>query len=80
MGRTSIDNDDELLERVVCMYASNTKSETVQLALEQLIGDEPMSIEEQLAVEGVGWDGDLDAMRSGLFMSWGQNQNTDASA
>ncbi len=73
MGRTSIDIDDELLERVVCLYASNTKSEAVQLALEQLIGDEPMSIEEQLAVEGVGWDGDLDAMRSGPFITLGHS-------
>ena len=29
-----------------------------------------MSLDEQLAMEGVGWDGDLDAMRADRFPGW----------
>ena len=29
-----------------------------------------MSLEEQRVMEGVGWDGDLDAMRADRFPDW----------
>ncbi len=45
-------------------FGLSTKRQTVHLALERLLGGGPMSIEEQLAMEGTGWDGDLDAMRA----------------
>lgn len=32
--------------------------------------ERPMSLEEQLAMEGNGWDGDLDAMRAHRFPDW----------
>ena len=35
-----------------------------------------MSLEEQLAMEGVGWDGDLDAMREDRFS--GRNSGADS--
>ena len=44
-------------------FGLSTKRQAVHLALERLLGGGPMSIEEQLAMEGAGWDGDLDAMR-----------------
>ncbi len=37
-----------------------------------------MSIEEQLAMEGVGWEGDLDAMRAKRFEDWGYDEDFDA--
>jgi Arc/MetJ family transcription regulator len=62
MSRTNIDLDDELVERAMRMYRLETKREAVALALRRLVGD-PMSTEELLAMEGTGWDGDLDEMR-----------------
>jgi Arc/MetJ family transcription regulator len=61
--RTNIEIDDELVERAMRIYRLRSKREAVDLALRKLVG-EPMSREEMLAMEGTGWDGDLDAMRS----------------
>ncbi|WP_423923095.1 type II toxin-antitoxin system VapB family antitoxin [Candidatus Poriferisodalis sp.] len=78
MGRTNIDIDDELIGRAMSMYGLRTKREAVHLALTELVGGEPMSIEEQLAMEGVGWEGDLDAMRAKRFEDWGYDEDFDA--
>ncbi len=67
MSRTNIDIDDELIERAMQTFGLRTKRQTVHLALERLLGGGPMGIEEQLAMEGVGWDGNLDAMRTDRF-------------
>ena len=75
MTRTNIDIDDELIERAMRMYALRTKREAVHMALEHLVGGAQMSIEEQLATRGIGWDGDLDAMRAGRFLDWGYEDN-----
>jgi len=64
MTRTNIDIDDELVERAMRAFGLRTKRQAVQLALERLLGGGPMTLEEQLDMEGAGWDGDLDAMRS----------------
>ena len=64
MGRTNIDIDDELVERAMRSFGLSTKRQAVHLALERLLGGGPMSVEEQLAMEGTGWDGDLDTMRA----------------
>jgi len=64
MGRTNIELDDQLVERAMRMFHLSTKREVVQLALERLTGSGPMSVEEQLDVEGIGWEGDLDEMRA----------------
>ena len=63
MSRTNIDIDDELVERAMRAFGLSTKRQAVHLALERLLGGGPMSVEEQLAMEGTGWDGDLDVMR-----------------
>lgn len=63
MSRTNIEIDDVLIERVMQIYRLRSKREAVDLALRKLLGD-PMTREEMLAMEGAGWDGDLDAMRS----------------
>jgi Arc/MetJ family transcription regulator len=64
MTRTNIEIDDELVGRAMRVYRLASKRAAVDLALRRLVG-EPMSREEMLAAEGMGWDGDLDAMRSG---------------
>ena len=38
-----------------------------------------MSIEEQLAMCGAGWDGDLDAMRVDRFAAWDAGPDVDTS-
>ena len=62
MSRTNIDIDDKLIDGVMRRYGLRTKKEAVDYALRRL-HVEPMTIEEALAMEGTGWDGDLDAMR-----------------
>lgn len=63
MTRTNIEIDDELVERAMRIYRLRSKREAVDLALRKLVG-EPMTREEMLAMEGMGWTGDLDEMRS----------------
>ena len=70
MTRTNIDIDDDLVDRAMRTFGLRTKREAVHLALERLLGGGPMSLDEQLDMEGVGWDGDLDAMRSNRFAGW----------
>jgi Arc/MetJ family transcription regulator len=63
MGRTNIEIDDELIERVMRRYQLPSKRAAVELALRRLAG-EPMSRDEALAMEGTGWSGDLDRLRA----------------
>ncbi len=62
--RTNIEIDDDLIARVMRTYRIRTKREAVDYALRRL-AVEPMTRDEMLAMEGSGWDGDLDEMRSG---------------
>jgi Arc/MetJ family transcription regulator len=63
VGRTNIEIDDDLVERAMRLYRLRTKREAVDLALRRLVG-EPLSLEEARGMEGTGWEGDLDEMRS----------------
>ena len=65
MSRTNIDIPDDLVERAMQMYALETKREAVILALKQLVGGDPMTREELLAMEGTGFDIDLEELRPG---------------
>jgi Arc/MetJ family transcription regulator len=62
MTRTNIDIDDELIDGVMARFGFKSKREAVNHALRELCV-EPMSREQMLQMEGVGWDGDLAAMR-----------------
>ena len=62
MSRTNIELDDTLIEMGMRRYGLKTKREVVQLALERLVGG-LMTKEQALAMEGSGWDGDLDEIR-----------------
>lgn len=61
---TAIDVDDDLVERVMSRYGLRTKREAVDFALRRLLV-EPMTKSQVLAMQGSGWDGDLDQLRSG---------------
>ncbi len=60
MARTNIDIDDELLEKAIEVYGFRTKKEAVDTALEELIGGRPMTLDQALAMEGSGWEGEID--------------------
>ena len=63
MGRTNIDIDDRLIATVMQRYRLRTKREAVDLALRRLVGEAP-GTGELLGLEGSGWQGDLDEMRT----------------
>lgn len=63
MSRTNIDIDDELAAEVMRRFGLTTKKAAVDLALRRLVGS-PLSREFLLGLEGVGWEGDLDDLRS----------------
>ena len=63
MARTNIEINDELIGRVMERYGFRTKREAVEQALHRL-DVEPATREEMLAMRGMGWEGDLEAMRS----------------
>jgi Arc/MetJ family transcription regulator len=60
--RTNIDIDDDLVARVMRRFDLPSKRAAVDLALRRLLGD-PMTRDEILALQGVGWSGDLEAAR-----------------
>ncbi|MET0696672.1 MAG: type II toxin-antitoxin system VapB family antitoxin [Acidimicrobiia bacterium] len=67
MSRTNIELDDTLIEMGMRRYGLKTKREVVQLALERLVGG-VMTKEQALAMEGSGWDGDLDEIRGKVII------------
>lgn len=62
VSRTNIDIDDELVTEAMRKYGLKTKKEAVDLALRRLVGPR-LSPEFFESLEGIGWEGDLDAMR-----------------
>jgi Arc/MetJ family transcription regulator len=63
MSRTNIDLDDELVAEAMRRFHLSTKKDAVHLALARLVG-RPLDLGLIDEITGVGWDGDLDAMRS----------------
>lgn len=64
MSRTNIDIGDDLIALVMRRYRLSTKREAVDLALRTFVG-EPLTIDEALRLEGSGWEGDLETLRTG---------------
>ena len=64
MARTNIDIDEEACAAVMRRYGCKTKREAVNLALRRTA--QVMTLDEALAMEGTGWDGDLDEIRTGM--------------
>ena len=63
MTRINVDIDDQACAEVMRRYRLATKGEAVNLAL-RMLAAETASIDEARALRGIGWEGDLDAMRS----------------
>lgn len=63
MGRTNIEIDDALIADAMRRYGLATKREAVDFALRRLVGP-VMTRDEMVAMEGSGWEGDLDHLRS----------------
>lgn len=63
VSRTNVVVDDILIERVMHAYGLRTKREAIDFALRRTlaVADDPHT--RALALEGTGWDGDLDTMR-----------------
>ncbi len=62
--------DDELVAQVMERYSLRTKREAIDFSLRKAVGG-VMTKEEALAMEGIGWDGDLDEIRSVKIEHWG---------
>ena len=68
MTRTNIEINDQLVKKVMDDYGLKTKKEAVDLALHRLVG--AATKEEILAMQGIGWVGDLDEMSADRFPDW----------
>lgn len=64
MTRTNIELDDELVSAAMERFGLTTKRSVVELALRRLLAS-PVDADFVRSIEGIGWDGDLEAMRSG---------------
>jgi len=64
MARTNVDIDDKACAEVMRRYQFPTKREAINFALKSLAA-EPASLDEARSLRGIGWEGDLEEMRSG---------------
>ncbi len=64
MTRTNLELDDELVIEAMRRYGLTSRRAAVDYALRRLVG-EAMTRDEALAMQGSGWIGDLDALRTG---------------
>jgi len=62
MARTNVVVDDRLVEKVKKLYGLKTTREAIDFALRTVASTK--SRKAMLDLQGVGWDGDLDAMRT----------------
>ena len=63
MTRINVDIDDKACAEVMRRYRLATKGEAVNLAL-RMLAAQTASVDEARSLRGIGWEGDLDAMRS----------------
>lgn len=63
IGRTNVEIDEDLAQRVMKRYGIKTKRAVIDFALRRL-DVVPMTREEALAMQGRGWEGDLDEIRT----------------
>ena len=68
MSRANVDIDDKACAKVMRRYRLATKHDAINFALRTLAVEpmpiEPMSVGEARSLRGIGWEGDLDEMRS----------------
>ena len=63
MPRISVEIDEKACAEVMRRYRLKTKREAINFALRRMAG-EPMTAEEVDSFRGIGWEGNLDEMRS----------------
>lgn len=63
MARTNVNIDDDTCAEVMRRYRLTTKRDTLNFAVRTLAA-EPVSVGEARALRGIGWEGNLDAMRA----------------
>ena len=63
MARTDMDPDERPVAEVIARYRLRSEREAIHFALQRLVA-EPMTPDEALELEGSGWEGDLEQMRS----------------
>ena len=72
MARTSVDIDEKACAEVMKRYKLASNAEAINLALRKVAAEpspfmtptaKPMTPEEIDALRGIGWEGDLDAIR-----------------
>jgi len=64
--RTNIDIDDELLAETMKVTGKSTKKAAVEEAMRRTVRNQKLR-EALESLRGIGWEGDLDAMREGRF-------------
>lgn len=62
-SRTNLDLDDDLVAEAMKRLGVGTKREAVHVALQRVAGT-PLTRADVNLLGGIGWEGDLDAMRS----------------
>ncbi|MGI8680029.1 MAG: type II toxin-antitoxin system VapB family antitoxin [Jatrophihabitans sp.] len=76
MSRTNIDIDDDLIAEIISTYRLRTKREAVDFALRRLVRPK-LAPDEILALQGIGWEGDLEAIKtSRRFDDFGRNERS----
>ena len=73
MTRTNIHIDDELVHEVMRRYELPTKKDAVNFALRRLVGV-PLTQDFLLGLRGIGWDGDLAALRDDAPQAFGLSE------
>ena len=68
MVRANVDIDDEACAEVMRRYGFTTKRQAINFALRTL-AVEHLSVNEARELRGIGWEGDLDTMRSSESMT-----------
>ena len=63
MTRTNLELDEELVTEAMRRYGLPSRRAAGDFALRRLVGD-TMTRQEALAMEGAGWDADLDEIRA----------------
>lgn len=63
MTRINVDIDDKACAEVMRRFRLATKSDAINLAL-RMLASKRASVDEARSLRGIGWEGDLDAMRS----------------
>ena len=63
MARVSVEIDEKACAEVMRRFRLDSKNEAINFAL-RVVAGEKLSAKELASFQGIGWEGDLDEMRS----------------